>query len=150
MRFPKGGAKYSVATLAELPRIERHELTLTIDGVEHDVTANLLAVANLAYFGGGMKVAPDAQAGDGSLEVVVMGPAGPLKFGALLPTVFTGHHIRSRHVTVLRGAEVRIEGAAHGAPLRMRADGEAWGALPATLRAVPGALRVAGAKVAPR
>jgi diacylglycerol kinase (ATP) len=140
MRFPKGGAKYSVATLAELPRIERHELTVTVDGVEHDVAANLLAVANLAYFGGGMKVAPEAKPTDGSLEVVLMGPAGPLKFGALLPTVFTGHHVRSRHVAVLRGAEVRIEGA----ELRMRADGETWGSLPATLRAAPGALRVAG------
>lgn len=139
MRFPRGAIKYTVATLAELPRLQCHELTVTIDGVEHDVATNLLAIGNLPYFGGGMKIAPDADPADGSLELVSIGPAGRLAIAGLLPTVFGGRHVRNKRVTVLRGSEITIEGA----DLGMRADGEAWGELPATLRAAPSALRVA-------
>ena len=139
MRFPRGGAKYSVATLAELPRLRTHELTVTIDGVGHDLATNLLAVANLPYFGGGMKVAPDADPADGRLELVSIGPAGPLTIGALLPTIFPGRHVRNERVTVLSGESITIEGE----DLRVRADGEAWGELPATFGVARNALQVA-------
>jgi diacylglycerol kinase family enzyme len=42
-------------------------------------------------------------------------------------------------VTVLRGAEVRVRA---DRPFTVYADGDPIGALPITLRAVPGALRV--------
>jgi len=140
MRYPKGRAKYTLATMRELPGLTTHELTVSVDGVEHDVAPNLMAVANLPYFGGGMKVAPAARADDGELEVVIMGPAGRANFARLLPTVFSGRHVNNRRVTVLRGAEVAISGS----EARLRADGEPWGQLPATLRARRGALQVAG------
>ncbi|MEM7094609.1 MAG: diacylglycerol kinase family protein [Actinomycetota bacterium] len=139
MRFPKGSLKYTIATLAELPRLRRHELTMTIDGVEHDLVTNLLAIANLPYFGGGMRVAPDADPADGSLEVISIGPANPLTIGTLLPTIFSGRHVKNKRVTVLRGAEVTVAGQ----DLRVRADGEAWGELPATLRSVSAGLLIA-------
>lgn len=140
MSFPKGGAKYTVATLAELPRLKTYPLTITIDGVAHDASPNLLAIANLPFFGGGMKIAPDADPNDGMLDIVVMGPAPRLAFAALLPTVFSGRHVRSRHVTQYRGREIRIQGAAAS----IRSDGELWGALPTTFRARPDAIKIAG------
>lgn len=143
MSFPKGSAKYTAATLAELPRLSRYHLSVTWDGGGHKFETNLLAVANLSHFGGGMKVAPMADATDGRLDVVTMGPANPMTFGALLPTVFSGKHVRSKHVRAWQGSEISIKQLAGDEPLRMRADGEAWGELPVTLRCVPNALRVA-------
>lgn len=142
MRFPRGGAKYSVATFAELPRLQTHELAVTIDGVEHDLATNLLAIANLPYFGGGMKVAPSADATDGQLEIISVGPASRLAIATLLPTIFTGRHIKSDHVTVLRGHLIEIR-RTDSSPVRMRADGEGWGELPASIQAVPAAIEVA-------
>ena len=139
MRFPRGGARYTVSSLVELPRLDIHELTMTLDGEVHEVSANLVAIANMANFGGGMKIAPDADPRDGLLDVVVIGPAGRAIFTALLPTVFSGRHVKSKHVTVHRAATVELTGAA----LHLRADGEPFGELPQTLTARPNALLVA-------
>lgn len=143
MDFPKGSAKYTAATLVELPKLRRYHLSVTWDGGGHEFETNLLAVANLSHFGGGMLVAPMASGTDGRLDVVSMGPANPLTFGALLPTVFSGKHVRSKHVRAWQGSEISIKQLAGDEPLRLRADGEPWGELPVTLRCVPNALRIA-------
>lgn len=145
MGFPRGASRYTIAALAELVRLKTHLLELTIDGTEHQVEANMVAVANTDSFGGGMRVAPDADPTDGRLEVLVMGPAGPLAFGALLPTVFVGAHVHSRHVRTLSGSEITI-GAPGADHLPVRVDGEPFGSTPTTLRVRPGSLLIAGAR----
>ena len=140
MRFPRGAARYTIAALVELPKLEAHSLMLTLDGVASDVQANLIAVGNLSSFGGGMKVAPDADPRDGLLDVVVIGPAGRALFTGLLPTVFRGRHIKNKRVSVQRAERVEIAGS----DLHMRADGERFGRLPTTITVAAGALRVAG------
>lgn len=140
LRFPRGGARYTVSSLIELPTLDAHSLTMTLDGTSHEVEANLVAVANTPYFGGGMKIAPDADPTDGLLDVVVIGPAPRWKFAALLPTVFSGRHVKNRYVTVHRAAEVTLDGP----DLAMRADGEPYGSIPASISVRRRALRVAG------
>ena len=116
---------------------------MTLDGIEHEIDANLIAIANTQYFGGGMKIAPDAQVNDGQLDVVVIGPAPRLAFAALLPTVFSGRHTRSRYVAVHRASKVELTGA----DMDLRADGESYGALPTTLTVRERDLLVAGATI---
>lgn len=140
MSFPKGGAKYTIASLIEIPRLETHDLKLKIDGRSVELTGNLLAVANTPMFGGGMRIAPGADPTDGLLDIIVIGPASRRTFLRLLPTVFSGGHVRDPRVTVERGATVRIEG--HG--LQVRADGEEFGELPIELSIVRGAVMIAG------
>lgn len=140
LRFPRSGARYTISSLVELPTLDTHELTLTLDGRDHDVEATLVAVANTPYFGGGMKIAPDADPTDGLLDVVVIGPAPRWKFAALLPTVFSGRHVKNRYVTVHRAAEVTLAGA----ELPMRADGEPYGSTPVPISVRRRVLRVAG------
>lgn len=142
MRFPRGGQRYSIATLIEMPRLKRHQLTLTLDGVEHEIEANLVAIANTSHFGGGMKIAPDADPTDGMLDVVVIGPAGRAVFSALLPTVFSGRHVKSRHVALHRAAAVSVAGET----LPVRADGEELGSTPTELSVRPSCLLVAGSR----
>lgn len=142
LRFPRGGQRYSLATLIEMPRLKRHDLTLTLDGVHVAVEANMIAIANTSYFGGGMKIAPEADPTDGQLDVVIIGPAGRATFAALLPTVFSGRHVKSRHVEVRRAATIAIAGE----PLSVRADGEEMGLAPIELSVRERCLRVAGWK----
>lgn len=140
LRFPKGGAKYTVASLLELPRLKTHELALTIDGTPVPISVNLLAIANTPMFGGGMRVAPDADPSDGLLDIVVIGPASRAAFVRVLPTVFSGKHVHDRRVSVHRGNRVTIDGPA----LEVRADGEPVGELPIELAVMPSAVRIAG------
>ena len=140
MKRIKGGVKYTIASLVELPKLRRYPVSMTLDGVEHNIEANVIAVANTRYFGGGMKIAPNAVLNNGQLDVVVIGPAPRLAFAVLLPTIFSGRHIASRYVTVHRASKVEFAGAA----LDLRADGETFGAMPTTLTVRPQSLLVAG------
>lgn len=144
MKRITGGMKYTLSSIVELPKLSTHPITMTLDGVDHEIEANLIAVANTCYFGGGMKIAPDAAVDNGMLDVVVIGPAPRAVFAALLPTVFTGRHVKSRHVQIHRAASVHLSAAGTGTPMGLRADGEPYGQLPATLNVRPSALLIAG------
>jgi diacylglycerol kinase family enzyme len=56
-----------------------------------------------------------------------------------MPKVFKGTHVREPTVHVLRGREVAISA---DRPFTLYADGDPIAELPATVRAVPGAVRV--------
>jgi len=145
MRRPRGKARYSLATLLELPHLSAAELVLHCeDGrhtAEHRVRAALVAVGNTAMFGGGMRICPDADPTDGLVDITVIEAVGRLDLMRHFGRVFRGTHVRHRAVTTLRARAVRIEPV--GPPASVRADGEAWGQLPVRIEAVPAALRIA-------
>jgi len=143
MKRIKGGAKYTVSSLIELPKLRPYALAMTLDGTVRELEASLVAVANTRYFGGGMKVAPEADPRDGLLDVVVLTPASRLRFATLLPTVFSGKHVKSRHVQTYRASTVQLEAE----NMAVRADGEPFGELPATLTVLPESLLVAGSVI---
>ena len=144
MAFPRGTARYTIATLLELPRMRPTDHRLVLDGRVHDVRAAAVVVANSRYFGAGMDICPDADPTDGLLDVCIVGDTGRLELLRSFQKVKTGAHIKHPKVTMHRATEVVIEGVGE-----VRADGEAFGELPVSLRAAPGALMVAGASTAP-
>jgi diacylglycerol kinase (ATP) len=142
LSWPRGQLRYTVATLLQLPRLRTLALEVTVDGVPIDGATTLLAVGNTAYFGGGMRICPDARPDDGLLHVVSIGDVSKPTFVRVFPTVFAGRHVRRREVEVHRGSTVTIAGGDD----ELWADGDVLGPLPATLEAVPGAVRIAGAR----
>ena len=78
------------------------------------------------------------------IDLCIVGDAGRLELLRSFQKVKTGAHIEHPKVTMHRATEVVIEGVGE-----VRADGEAFGELPVSLRAAPGALMVAGASTAP-
>ena len=84
---------------------------------------------------------------DGLLDLCLVGDVGRLALLRAFPKVRTGAHLDHPAVTVLRVAELSLE-MLDGDPT-VRADGEPFGALPATFRVRAGALLVAGASTAP-
>ncbi len=138
MTRPRGRSRYTIALLVELARLRPLEYTLTLDGVVHRERALLVAVANNLSFGGGMKVAPDAQLDDGLFDVVLVRPLGRLAFLRIYPRVFAGTHVTDPRVVVHRAASVRIE--AEG--VVAYADGERIAPLPVDIAMDAGGLRV--------
>jgi diacylglycerol kinase (ATP) len=141
LRWPRGPRRYDVAILAELARLRPREVALTVDGVGSRREVTLVAVGNTPWYGGGLRIAPDADPADGLLEVVVVGPISRRELVRTRPRLAAGTHVDHPAVTVLRGREVAL----HGDGLSTYADGEPVCALPAVSVCVPGALGVIGA-----
>ena len=147
LRWPRGQQRYTVATVLQLPELRQLRASVTVDGVSHEADTTMLSVGNTAYFGGGMRICPDARPDDGLLQVVVIGAVGRGTFLRVFPRVFGGGHVRHPAVATYRGREVVVEAHdADGGAVEMWADGDALGPMPVTCEAVPGALLVAGAR----
>jgi diacylglycerol kinase family enzyme len=107
-----------------------------------------VVVANSAYFGAGMKVAPSAEIDDGLLEVLIMRHGPRLAFIRVLMKIRNGTHLglplishdRAREVTVT--VDRHLPAAADGDTLPCAAPLPAG--TPLRIRALPGALRVLG------
>jgi diacylglycerol kinase (ATP) len=140
MRFPRGPRRYDLATYAELIRLRPRTYTLRVDGEEHRVEAVLVAVGNTPSYGGGMRIAPAADATDGLLDLVVVGAISRTTLVRLKPLVYKGTHVLHPKVRCFRAATVGIE--AEG--ITAYVDGERAAALPVTVTAAPGALTLLG------
>lgn len=138
MSYPKGPSRYTVATLLTLPGLRHRELAVTVDGKRTELRSALFAVHNTPTFGGGMAICPDADPTDGMIDVCAVGPAGRTTMLRMLPKAFKGGHVGHRHVHMMRGRAVTIEGE-----MDLIADGEELGPAPITLEVVPGALQLA-------
>jgi len=139
----KGRLVYAYAALRALVAWKPALFTLTLEGRREQFRGYSVAAANSRAYGGGMFIAPDAELDDGLLDVVRTGEVSKLRFLRHLPQVFEGRHVENEEVRVSRAAEVRIEA---DRPFAVYADGDHIADLPATVRILPGALRV----IAPR
>jgi diacylglycerol kinase (ATP) len=136
-----GRAGYLLTTLAELRRFENRRITMTLDGVPAEHQVLLVAIANGAYYGGGMRIAPDALPDDGLLDLCVVGDISRLTAIRQLPNLYRGTHVRHRAVSMHVAARtVLIEG---DALTRVHLDGEPFGGLPLEVTLEPAALSVA-------
>jgi len=139
-RLVRGPLVYLYATLRSLATWRPARLSFTADGgPERTISGYAVAACNSGMFGGGMALAPDADLADGQLDVVVTSDSSKLHFLRGLPKVFRGTHLDDPHVELFRAAELRVDAER---PFAIYADGDPIGMTPATIRAVPKALRV--------
>jgi YegS/Rv2252/BmrU family lipid kinase len=118
---------------------------IIVDNIYDEIAPiSTVAVANGQYFGGGMRVAPGAVADDGAFDVVVMGGAPRKKMLADMKLLYTGEHVTSPHVRIVRGKKVVAVPVAetHGKAVLIETDGESAGRLPATFEILPRALNL--------
>jgi YegS/Rv2252/BmrU family lipid kinase len=136
-----GGLVYAYAALRALAswRPATFELELDPPGQRVTFTGYSVGAANSRAYGGGMHAAPAAMLDDGLLDVVVVERVSRLRFLANLPRVFKGTHVEVPTVRVFRCAQVTVTA---DRPFEMYADGDPVGALPVSVRALHGAIRV--------
>jgi YegS/Rv2252/BmrU family lipid kinase len=113
--------------------------TIRVDDERIRLSGYSVSVANNSTFGGGMRIAPDANLEDGLFEVIAIGEVGKLRFLANLPKVFKGTHVDGEEVRVFRASHLELS-ASKAFPVY--ADGEHLTDLPAALRVLPRALSV--------
>ena len=112
------------------------------DSSERHLAVANLCIANARYFGGGMKIAPDAKLTDGKFDVVSVGDLGALKIFASAPRIYLGSHMSMPEVSHALAKKVVVRAADNSSDVKLEVDGELPGRLPATFQIIPEVLRV--------
>lgn len=142
-RWPRGGGRYVRGLMAELGSFRPYGYRLTIDGTVREQDATLVALANASSFGGGMRIAPEADMANGTMEVVIGHAMGRPELMRLFPRLYRGTHVDSAKVEILKAQEVILEPLpGHPTPPPVYADGELLGRMPLRARLRPGSLRL--------
>jgi YegS/Rv2252/BmrU family lipid kinase len=134
-----GRLVYAYGALRALAPWRPARFELRLDGEPLISTGYSVAACSTSTYGGGMRLAPDAKLDDGLLDVVLIAAHAKRSFLATLPKVFTGAHVDHPAVRILRARELHVDA---DRPFDVYADGDPIGATPATIRAVPRAVRV--------
>lgn len=138
MRWPRGRARYTLATLAELRTLAPIHYTLELDGRTERLEATMVAVGNGPSFGGGLRITEGAEIDDGLLDVVVIAPMTRRELVSTYPKLFAGTHVHHPGYRRERVRRVRVDAPG----ITAYADGERLEPLPVEVVVRPGVLRV--------
>jgi len=136
-------ATYVLSVIRTLRKFRPSTFKMMIDGMDEVLDAMLVVLGNGRMYGGGMKVCPNASFTDGKLDVCIVEAMSTGAFLRAFPKVFRGTHVRHPKVRMLQGSRVELDA---DRDVKVYADGERVGRLPAVFEAVPGALRVVTGK----
>lgn len=135
-----GFVSFLAGTLATFATYRPGELTITVDAEPpRTLRAWNVVVGNGRYFGGGMRILPEAQPDDGLFDVMVVGDVPRSALFSNVAAIYRGTHLQARGVEHFRAREVTVEAQE---PLLLDLDGELPGQSPVTFRLVPGALGI--------
>jgi diacylglycerol kinase (ATP) len=142
-RVAGGQVAYALASLQAAVSFDRPMLRIQLDErPEFRLAVVNLCVANARYFGGGMKIAPEAKLDDGLLDVVAVGDLDTLKILTNVYRLYLGTHLGMREVQHARAGRLRVSAGEPSQQVLIEIDGELSGTLPATFEILPRALRV--------
>jgi len=140
-----GRVSFLSAVVRSLATYDNAEVTVSVDGGEaRRATVLLAAIGNGKYFGGGMKICPEAKLDDGNLNLVVVGDLGRLEVLAKIHRIYAGEHLSMKEVSSLHCRQLRVAQVDPSAEIPLEIDGETPGRLPATFDILQGALRLRG------
>jgi diacylglycerol kinase (ATP) len=142
-RLPKflgGTIPYILGLLRSLAGYKNKSVIMKVDDRVEAKRILSVVVANGCYFGGGMRVAPQADICDGLLDVISVGDMGKVELLRAFPTIYKGTHIYHPKVRMEKATRVTID-----SPERflVHADGEFLGEGPVSFGLMPSALSIA-------
>ena len=139
----RGKAKFAYSTFQEVLEIEPEIVEVTLDDGEPNSLQTLnFCVCNGRFFGGGMKIAPEAKINDGYFEVINIGDIKTARILLNGYKLYSGTHLDLPEVKGSRARKVKVTPVSEDAPIKIETDGELPGRLPATFEIVPNALKI--------
>ncbi len=138
-RFMGNTIPFVLSLLKNLPAYRNKDVRLNIDGREESRRVLSVVVTNGAYFGGGMKIAPQAELNDRKFDVVTLGDVRKAELLQVFPRVYKGTHVTHPKVRMEKAERVTIECDKR---ILLQADGEIVGEGPVTFQILPAALSV--------
>ena len=136
---PLGGTlTYLLEGLIAIAGARAKRMKLVVDGrVEAPTEYHMVAAANTSTMGGGMKLAPEADAQDGLLDVLTVGALSRMELLRLMPSIYAGGHVGAPGVVLRRARRIEIY---PDEPLALNLDGDLDGVSPAVFEALPKAI----------
>ncbi len=109
-RFGAGKFVYIAIAIKQLITLKSLSATLVVDGRKKDTYHQVFLVSNMIhkYEGGGLLMAPNADPCDGKLSICLVHSMSRLRAFFLLPTIFTGTHIKHRGVEAFHCSELEV------------------------------------------
>lgn len=131
---------FLLAALYTLITYRNRHLTVLLDGNEkYSGPCCLVAVGNGRYFGGGMKIAPEAMVNDGLLDVIMVKNFGKLELILNIAKVYRGAHLSHPKVDFDRGTRVNI--ISHD-KVYLEMDGEPVGQVDIEFEILPAGIKI--------
>lgn len=121
VKFLPNKFAYLAAVLKTAKDFSHLKLRIVVDEEEREVETFMVAIANGKYYGGGIKIAPEADLKDGLLDVLIVQDMTPAKIIKFLPKAIAGKHLGLKEVTLLRGKTVELYSEE---PVYVNIDGE--------------------------
>lgn len=142
-KWLSGRLSFGVSMLQTAVQSSATRVLVQLDDTrERHLTVANLCIANARFFGGGMKIAPEARLDDGQFDVITIGDLGPLKILTNAPRLYLGAHLGMQEVRHELARKILARPAVKEADVILEVDGELPGRLPATFQVVPRALRI--------
>lgn len=144
----RGRASFALSTLQEVVGLDFVTVKVKIDNGDEKLLNTInFCVANARYFGGGMKIAPDAKINDGFLDVINIGDIRTAKIILNAYTLYAGTHLDLKEVKSTLAKRIEVSPAEKGVEIHLETDGELPGRLPAVFEIFPNVLRVRTPKI---
>jgi diacylglycerol kinase (ATP) len=134
-----GTAGYVACVLRALAHYRPFDVEVEVDGWRWQGPVTLVAVANGACYGGGMRIAPRARMDDGALDVCIVSAVTRATLLRQFPKIFRGTHTSHPACILRAGRRVTVHaGTGH----EVFADGEPAGRTPVGFAVQRAGLRV--------
>ena len=127
VRRLRGPLVYTWSVVRVLAGFVPLRATLDHDGGRFSGEVMFVSLANTRWFGGGMHIAPQADATDGLLDVVIVHRVSRARLLAVFPRVYSGSHLAHPAISTLRTSRARL---GFDRPSMLYGDGEAITAVP--------------------
>jgi YegS/Rv2252/BmrU family lipid kinase len=142
-RWLTGRISFGLAMVQTALKMEPTRVVVQLDdNPDRHLTVANLCIANARYFGGGMKIAPNASLNDGKFDVVSIGDLGATQILANAPRLYVGAHLSMTEVGHALATKILARAVNKDQRIEIEVDGEIPGHLPATFQILPRALKV--------
>ncbi|XP_048609365.1 sphingoid long-chain bases kinase 2, mitochondrial isoform X1 [Brassica napus] len=137
-----GSLCYVIGALQAFMGHHNRDMRIKVNGGEWEIYPQVtaLCVGNAKYFGGGMKITPNAVPGNGNLEVVVLQDFKWYDFILKLHKLYNGTHLSVNNVSSRSVQSIEIEEISESGSVYVQSDGEHLGFLPRKFQVLPGAI----------
>jgi sphingosine kinase len=134
-----GPPRYAAAAILQVLRARRRRAKLVLDGQVLDDDFLMVVACNTKFTGAGMQLAPNAEIGDGKVDIVFVRRASRLQMLKLFRSVFDGSHLALPCVETRQVSSFSIEPEDVDS---LNLDGEIKGKTPVSAEIMPAALRI--------
>ena len=138
----RGKASFALSTLQKVLDLNFKTVRVKIDDKqEKQLNTINFCICNARYFGGGMKIAPDAKLNDGLLDVVNIGDIKTAKILLNAYKLYGGTHLSLSEVKATLARKIEVS-PINNEDVHIEIDGELLGKLPAIYEIVSNALKI--------